>query len=145
MRRIAVPAVGIALLGLVWAGPASTQEAAERPVHDEQGAAMSGLQEQALAAMEALREEIATLTALRNAQASLLSWNRGTPWNSGTLPHLENMNTGAPQRTLSAALCNDPAIGAWCPLLPATFGTGKRPGTGELPGHPATENEHDGD
>ena len=145
MRCIAVPAITVALLGLVWAGPASTQEAAERLVHDQQGAAVPGLQEQALAAMETLREEVATLAALRDAQAALLSWNRGTPRNSGTLPHLENMNTGAPQRTLSAALCDDPAIGAWCPLLPATFGTGKRPGTGELPGHPATENEHDGD
>ena len=91
------------------------------------------LREQALAAMEALREEIATLTALRDVQAALLAWNRQSPW------YLENTETGFRQQWLSAELCSEPAIGAWCPLLPATFGTGQGPG------YPATENKHDRD
>ena len=69
-----------------------------------------GAGERALAAMEALREEIATLAALRDAQAALLAWNR------------ENARGGAPLQSLPAALCREPAIEAWCGLLPATFG-----------------------
>ena len=37
----------------------------------------ASLRRRALAAMETLREEIATLTALKSAQAALLAWNRG--------------------------------------------------------------------
>ena len=77
------------------------------------------LRERALAAMEALREEIVTFTALRDAQAALLSWNR------------EGAKTGAPAQALPAGLCVDPALAAWCPLLPATFGA------------PSTEDGHD--
>ena len=69
------------------------------------------LRRQALTAMEMLREEIATLTALKHAQAALLAWNRG----------LAEADEGP--ATLAAALCTEPALGAWCPLLPATFGT----------------------
>ena len=68
------------------------------------------LRERALAAMEALREEIVTLAALRDAQAALLSWNR------------EGAKTGVPAQALPAGLCRDRALAAWCPLLPATFG-----------------------
>ena len=68
------------------------------------------LQERALVAMEALREEIVTLAALRDAQAALLSWNR------------EGAKTGAPAQSLPAGLCRERALTAWCPLLPATFG-----------------------
>ena len=65
----------------------------------------------ALTAMETLREEIATLAALKHAQAALLAWNRGrTEW-------------GAAPVFLASTLCADPAIDAWCALLPATFGT----------------------
>ena len=71
--------------------------------------------------MEALREEIVTLTALRDAQAALLSWNR------------EGAKTGAPAQTLPAGLCRERALAAWCPLLPATFGA------------PWTEDGHDRD
>jgi len=74
----------------------------------------AALRQQALAAMEMLREEIATLTALKHAQAALLAWNRGrTEW--GEAPVF-----------LAATLCADPAIDAWCPLLPATFGISYR-------------------
>ena len=65
---------------------------------------------QALAAMERLRGEIQTLAAIRDAQAALLAWN------------LERARTDAPPAALSAAPCRDPALKAWCPLLPATFG-----------------------
>ena len=93
------------------------------------------LRQQALAAMEMLGEEIATLTALKHAQAALLAWNRG------------RMEADEVPTTFDASLCNDPAIGAWCRLLPATFGTGERPGTGELPGTPSptAEESHDRD
>ncbi|MDE0409555.1 MAG: hypothetical protein OXN81_17040 [Alphaproteobacteria bacterium] len=67
--------------------------------------------------METLREEIATLTALKHAQAALLAWNRG------------RMEADEGPATLAAALCNDRALFPWCRLLPATFGTGQRPGT----------------
>ena len=81
----------------------------------------TALRQQALAAMETLREEIATLTALKDAQAVLLAWNRGrTEW-------------GEAPTFLAAALCADPAIDAWCALLPATFG------------NPHTEGGHDRD
>ena len=71
----------------------------------------AALRQQALAAMETQREEIATLAALKHAQAALLAWNRDrTEW--GEAPVF-----------LAATLCADPAIDAWCALLPATFGT----------------------
>ena len=66
--------------------------------------------------METLREEIATLTALKHAQAALLAWNR-LAWDRG------RTGVGEAPATLAAALCAEPALGAWCPLLPATFGT----------------------
>ena len=71
--------------------------------------------------MEALREEIVTLTALRDAQAALVSWNR------------EGAKTGAPAQALPTGLCRDRALATWCPLLPVTFGA------------PSTEDGHDRD
>ena len=65
---------------------------------------------QVLAAMERLRGEIQTLAAIRDAQTALLAWNR------------ERAKTGTAPAALSAAPCRDPALKAWCPLLPATFG-----------------------
>ena len=99
------------------------------------------LRQQALAAMEMLGEEIATLTALKHAQAALLAWNRG------------RMEADEVPTTFDTSLCNDPAIGAWCRLLPATFGTGELLGTGELPDtgelpgtpSPTAEESHDRD
>ena len=101
----------------------------------------AGLRQRALAAMEMLREEIVTLAALKNAQEALLAWNRG----------LAEADVGS--ATLASALCNDTALSPWCPLLPATFGPGERPGTGELPGtgvlsgtpSPRAEDGHDGE
>ena len=71
---------------------------------------MLPLQERALAAMEALQEEIQVLASLRDAQAALLAWNR------------ESARTGLPPAALPERLCDDPALAAWCALLPATFG-----------------------
>ena len=84
--------------------PATAQPA---PVADFDPAA--ALRQQALVAMESLREEIATLTALKHAQEALLAWNRGRT-EGGEAPVF-----------LASALCAEPALGAWCPLLPATF------------------------
>ena len=86
------------LAACLWADPGPAQEI-PRPV-----------QQQALFAMEALQEELQVLASLRDAQAALLAWNR------------ESARTGLPPAALPAALCDDPAIAAWCPLLPATFG-----------------------
>ena len=74
----------------------------------------AALRRQALTAMEMLREEIATLAALKNAQAALLAWNR------------DLAEADVEPATLAEALCNDPALTPWCPLLPATFGTSYR-------------------
>ena len=71
----------------------------------------TALKQQALTAMETLREEIATLAALKSAQTALLAWNR------------DRTEAGEASESLDATLCKDPAIGAWCRLLPATFGT----------------------
>ena len=57
-----------------------------------------------------LREEIVTLSALREAQMALLAWN------------LESAKTGAASTSLPGTLCEEPALAAWCRLLPATFG-----------------------
>ncbi len=77
------------------------------------------LRQQALAAMEMLREEIATLSALKHAQAALLALNR-LAW------HRAGSEAGEAPATLAAGLCAEPALGAWCALLPATFGTSSR-------------------
>ena len=71
----------------------------------------ASLRQRALATMEALREEIATLAALKDAQAALLALNQ------------TGSEVGEAPATLALALCAEPALGAWCPLLPATFGT----------------------
>ena len=91
----------------------------ERPAaaHPAAGTSLDSaavLRQQALAAMESLREEIATLSALKHAQAALLALNQA------------GSEAGEAPATLAAALCAEPALGAWCPLLPATFGTSSR-------------------
>ena len=77
------------------------------------------LRQRALTAMETLREEIATLTALKHTQEALLAWNR-LAWDRG------RTEGGEATAFLASALCAEPALGAWCPLLPATFGTPRR-------------------
>ena len=119
--RSAIPPIAAALLACCHsASPTPAQEPPEQ-VAVESADAASRIRERALAAMEALREEIVTLAALRDAQATLLSWNR------------EGAKTGSPAQALPAGLCRDPALAAWCPLLPATFGA------------PWTEDGHDRD
>ena len=99
------------LIACVCAAPGKAQEAPATGSHDEANdGAPSRSISQALTAMEALREEIATLRALGDAQQALLAWNR------------ESARSGAAPQALPAALCEDPAIAAWCALLPATFG-----------------------
>ena len=98
-----------------YPGPGDRPDTADRfatahPAADASLDSAAALRQRALAAMEMLREEIATLTALKHAQAALLTWNRAN-WEVGEAP-----------ATLAAALCAKPALGAWCPLLPATFG-----------------------
>lgn len=96
--------------------PGTAEPAADATLHSA-----AALRQQALVAMEVLREEIATLTALKHAQAALLSWNRGRT-EGGEAPVF-----------LADTLCNERAIDAWCVLLPATFG------------NPHTEGGHDRD
>ena len=93
--------------------------AAAQPAADASLDSAAALRQQALAAMESLREEIATLSALKHAQAALLALNR-LAW------HRAGSEAGEAPATLAAGLCAEPALGAWCPLLPATFGTSSR-------------------
>ena len=91
----------------------------ERPAaaHPAAGTSLdsaAALTQRALAAMEMLREEIATLSALKHAQAALLALNHA------------GSEAGEAPATLAAGLCAEPALGAWCPLLPATFGSSSR-------------------
>ena len=60
--------------------------------------------------MERLRAEIVVLKGLHGAQEELLLWNR------------ERAETGVAPALLPARLCREAPLGAWCPLLPATFG-----------------------
>ena len=95
------------LTACLWADPGSAQET-PAPVR-----------QQALLVIEALQEELQVLASLRDAQAALLAWNR------------ESARTGLPPAALPEELCRDPALAAWCPLLPAIFGAS------------STENSHD--
>ena len=104
-------------------GPATAQLAAVAVSNSAEE-----LRQRALTAMETLREEIATLAALKHAQEALLAWNR-LAWDRG------RTEGGEAPVFLASALCAEPALGAWCPLLPATFGTPS----------PSTEESHDRD
>ena len=114
-RKTGSMLLAAALVAPVWAWPTGAQEPVS-PTRTVERAVAAGTDDaaqaraQALAAMERLRGEIQTLAAIRDAQAALLAWNR------------ERAKTGAAPAALSAAPCRDPALKAWCPLLPATFG-----------------------
>ena len=108
-RRLPLAA---ALAAWAVAGPCLAQTPLTAASAERDGTAAGTAEARALDAMERLREEIRTLAALRDAQAELLAWNR------------ERAKAGrAP-----AALCRDPAMEAWCALLPATFAGGGRGG-----------------
>ena len=83
---------------------AGTAEAA----HRDPGTAWD--RERAFAGMERLRAEIVVLGGLHGAQQELLQWNR------------ERIKTGRTPAVLPVRLCREMPLGAWCPLLPATFG-----------------------
>ncbi len=116
----------IALAACVWASSAMAQAGtipagigthgtgerpgAAQPADSTAPNSATALRQRVLTAMESLREEIATLAALKNAQAALLALNQA------------GSEAGEAPATLAAALCAEPALGAWCPLLPATFG-----------------------
>ena len=74
--------------------------------------------ERAFAGMERLRAEIVTLSGLHGAQRELLQWNR------------ERIKTGRAPAVLPPRLCREMPLGAWCPLLPATFGVAGRAAAG---------------
>ena len=54
------------------------------------------------------------LGGLHGAQRELLQWNR------------ERIKTGRAPAVLPPRLCREMPLGAWCPLLPATFGVASR-------------------
>ena len=91
---------------------AGTAEAA----HLDPGTAWDS--ERAFAGMERLRAEIVVLGGLHGAQRELLQWNR------------ERIKTGAAPAVLPPRLCREMPLGAWCPLLPATFGVVSRAAAG---------------
>ena len=70
--------------------------------------------ERAFAGMERLRAEIVMLSGLRGAQRELLQWNR------------ERIKIGRAPAVLPSRLCREIPLGAWCLLLPATFGVASR-------------------
>ena len=74
--------------------------------------------ERAFAGMERLRAEIVMLGSLHGAQRELLQWNR------------EQIKTGRAPAVLPPRLCREMPLGAWCPLLPATFGVASRAAAG---------------
>ena len=127
--------IAAALAACLWATDAAAQAgtmpagigthgtgerpAAAHPAADASLDSAAALRQQALAAMESLREEIATLSALKHAQAALLALNR-LAW------HRAGSEAGEAPATLAAGLCAEPALGAWCLILPATFGTSSR-------------------
>ena len=86
--------------------------------------------ERAFAGMERLRAEIVTLSRLHGAQLELLQWNR------------ERIKTGRSPAVLPTRLCREAALGAWCALLPATFGLASRAAAEStaMSLSPATEN-----
>ena len=94
----------------------ATEEAARQTagIDDVTNPGMAWDRERAFAGMERLRAEIVVLGGLRGAQQELLQWNR------------ERIKTGAAPTVLPARLCREAALGAWCPLLPATFGVAGR-------------------
>ena len=103
----------------VYPGPGDRPGSGDRlataqPAADASLDSAAVLRQQALAAMEMLREEIATLSALKHVQAALLALNRA------------GSEAGEAPATLAAALCAEPVLGAWCLILPATFGTSSR-------------------
>ena len=87
---------------------AGTGEAAHRDPD------MAWDRERAFAGMERLRAEIVMLSGLRGAQRELLQWNR------------ERIKIGRAPAVLPSRLCREIPLGAWCPLLPATFGVASR-------------------
>ena len=86
--------------------------------------------ERAFAGMERLRSEIVTLSGLRRAQLELLQWNR------------ERIKTGRSPALLQARLCREAELGAWCALLPATFGAAIRHAAGSTAMSAAPAAEH---
>ena len=120
MRVLAIAlALTVLLIVAPWVAGAMAQVAAPTGAGTVTAAESSGgtgddsaarLRRRALEAMEALREEIVTLSALREAQTALLAWN------------LESAKTSAASTSLPGTLCEEPALAAWCRLLPATFG-----------------------
>ena len=74
--------------------------------------------ERAFAGMERLRAAIVVLSGLHGAQRELLQWNR------------ERVKTGRPPAVLPTRLCREAELGAWCALLPATFGAASRHAAG---------------
>ena len=89
---------------------ARASEDAARPAVNRPDPAAAWDRERAFVEMERLRAEIVTLSGLGAAQKELLLWNR------------ERIKTGAAPAFLPPRLCRQSSLGAWCPLLPATFG-----------------------
>ena len=86
--------------------------------------------ERAFAGMEGLRAEIVMLGGLHGAQRELLQWNR------------ERIKTGRAPAVLPSRLCREAELGAWCALLPATFGLASRRNAGSAARSANTPAEH---
>ena len=76
VRRVARLPAAAALAACLFAATADSAQETSAPPGGAGDGAMLPLQERALAAMEALRDELQVLASIRDTQAALLAWNR---------------------------------------------------------------------
>ena len=117
LRMSRAAAAAAFALGVLCAG--AEAGGGPRTAAGSTGPDRTAAERRALGAIEDMRAEIARLSALRDAQAALLEWNR------------ERAAAGAPAAALAREFCREPDIAPWCPLLRTTFGGTGIPGKGE--------------
>ena len=104
LRALLVPAV---LAGVVAGLEAGAQERTAAPAP---GRTWQAARNDALQVRDELLRELSTMRRLRAAQISLEAWNDA------------RRGVGSTTKTLRPEVCEEPEIGSWCLLLPATFG-----------------------
>lgn len=91
-------------------GAAGVQSWAVAAASEGPEAGWERAKEEALNAVERLREDVRLLRALLVLQTRLLDWNGGLA------------ESGAGLVSLDGSLCEEAEVRVWCELLPATFG-----------------------
>ena len=108
-EHMAVPGAGAVVEGRGEAGDMERPADAAGPSKDEVEA-WEAAKAGALVALEGLRGDIQTLSALSVLQTRLLEWNT------------QLLESGAGLTSLEASLCEEAEVRVWCELLPVTFG-----------------------